>query len=358
MDDTHRVADGTLDDDVQAWVDRFDAEQLNLKALRQEIESELRTAITVVDTDDDAPTETQLFKVHDLRSRVKKRKSFLDKILRKNYSDPFNQMRDIVGARIVCLFLADLPAVDKIIREKFDVRDHQDKTKEAPPDQFRYRAVHYDCKIKPTYTGPHYDGIKEFWFEIQVRTILQDAWAVVEHILGYKGPNSIPDESRADFSALVGLFHLADKTFQQIRDTAAQQDVDAQAEVAEATGGKDITVSPPPAKIADLGLNRSVVKALLAQLYPDRLQTSDIHYSEFVEELAAVGVTSTRQLMPLLIGGHEDALRSEEENPPEEKGRPTLYNRIGFARESMNYALPEFRELRKRRKRVPPVRSE
>jgi len=53
-------------------------------------------------------------------------------------------MRDIVGARVVCLFLDDLPRIDNIIREKFDVKHYEDKTKEAGPDQFGYRAVHYD----------------------------------------------------------------------------------------------------------------------------------------------------------------------------------------------------------------------
>ena len=331
------------DHDLKRWVDEFDARQQTFEDLRVEVENALRTAITVVDPEEDAAITTQLFKVHDLRSRVKKCKSFLDKILLKRYTDPFNEMRDIVGARVVCLFLDDLPKIDNIIREMFDVKHSQDKTKEAGPDKFGYRAVHYDCKIKPSHSGPHYDHIKEIWFEIQVRTILQDAWAVVEHILGYKGPHSIPDESRADFSALVGLFHLADKTFQQLRDAATQQDVDAKTEVAEATGGQDITASPTAVPIGDIGLNRSIVKALLRQLYPYREPSLDWQYSQFVEELAAVGVTGINQLHRLLISGHVSALRSEEANPPEdEDGNTYVRDDVWFARESVGFAMPEF----------------
>ena len=285
----------------------------------------------------------------NLRSRVKKRKSFRDKILDKRYTDPFNEIRDIVGARVVCLFLDDLPPIDNIIREKFDVKNYEDKTKKAGTDKFGYRAVHYDCKIKPSYSGPHYNHIKEIWFEVQVRTILQDAWAVVEHILGYKGLHSIPDESRADFSALVGLFHLADKTFQQIRDSATQQDVAARTAEAEATGGRDITVSTPTAVavIADIGLNRSIVKALLRQLYADRVPNPDSVYSEFVEELAAVGVTGIKQLQALLISGHESARRREAANPPEDHdGKPAVFTDVGFARESVGFSMPEFSAYR------------
>lgn len=118
-------------------------------------------------------------------------------------------------------------------------------------------------------------------FEIQVRTILQDAWAVIEHYLAYKGVNSIPDESRADFSALVGLFHLADRTFQQLRQSSVQQDVDAATEVAEATAEARINISATAT--VDIGINRSTVKALLRSLYPDR-KPSDDSDREHVEQ--------------------------------------------------------------------------
>lgn len=332
------------DDDLQRWVDEFDARQLVFENLRTEIENELRTAITVVDPEEDAAVQTELFKVHDLRSRVKKAKSFREKIGRKRYTDPFNEMRDVVGARVVCLFLSDLPTIDGIIREKFDVKDWQDKTQEAGPDKFGYRAVHYDCQIKPGYSGPHYDRIKDIWFEVQVRTILQDAWAVVEHILAYKGLRSIPSESRADFNALVGLFHLADKTFQQLRDAATQQDADAEAAVAMATGGPDLTVSRMPSVTApDAPLNRSTVKALLRQLYPEREACDDSDYSELVEDFASAGVTGIRELQVLLSVGRDAALRREAESPPEdEDGNSGTYWDVGFARQSMKEALPEY----------------
>lgn len=326
------------DEYAQKWVDEFDARQQNFKALRIEIESELRTAITVVDPDEDTDTTTQLFKVHDLRSRVKTRKSFREKVQRKRYADPFYEMRDIVGARVVCLFLDDTPVVDQIIRDKFDVKYWQDKTKEAGPDKFGYRAIHYDCVIKPSYSGPHYDKIKDVWFEIQVKTILQDAWAVVEHILGYKGVQSIPQASRADFSALVGLFHLADGTFQRIRDVARQQDNEAIETVAAATEGLPVSL---PA--SDIPINRSTLKALLHQLFPDRRSSEDSGYSTLVEELASVAITEIGPLRDLLAAANESALGSESERPPWDKFKNrTTYTDIGFVRHCLSITLPEY----------------
>lgn len=331
------------DEELQQWVDLYDAKLQTFKDLRGEVENELRSAVTVVDPDEDAGTSTQLFKVHDLRSRVKKRQSFRDKILLKRYSDPFDQMRDIVGARVVCLFLDDLPSIDEIIRDKFDVKRWEDKTKEAGPDRFGYRAIHYDCQIKTSYSGPRYDSIKGIWFEIQLRTILQDAWAVVEHTLGYKGPHSIPLESQADFSALVGLFHLADKSFQQLRDAATQQDTDARSAVAAVTASGSITVSPTPAS-ADVGINRSTLKALLRHLYEEREASDDSDYSEFVEELASIGITRISRLRSLLAEGHDEALNSEAENPPvDEWDSESRYTDVGFARQAMESVSPDYR---------------
>ncbi len=333
------------DQQLEHWLTTFDERQQIFEDLRLEIEKELHTVFVTAGDEQEMASSPDLFRVHDLRSRVKKRKSFRDKIERKRYSDPFNQMRDIVGARVVCLFLDDLPTVDGFISEKFEVVSYEDKTENTPPNQFGYRSVHYDCKIKAEYCGPHYDDIKPIVFEIQVRTILQDAWAVIELYLAYKGVNSIPDESRADFSALVGLFHLADRTFQRLRQTSTQQDVVAQMAVAEATDQtpQDVTVSPSAAVIDDLRLNRSTLKAFLRHLFDDRTPSADPDYSELVEELASVDVTGLRRLRELLVAGHADALASEASCPPvDEHEVPARFADVGFAR---NAWTPPYRNL-------------
>jgi hypothetical protein len=54
-------------------------------------------------------------------------------------------------------------------------------------------------------------------FEIQVRSILQHAWAEIEHDLGYKSKQSVPKQIRRRFSRVAGLLELADAEFAAIR---------------------------------------------------------------------------------------------------------------------------------------------
>lgn len=324
-------------DRVDEWTAIFDERQQVFDDLRIEVDKELANKISAVP-----------LKTHDHRSRVKKRSSFREKIYKRSdtdkaYTDPLSQMHDIVGIRVTCLFLDDLDVVDRVIFGLFEDVQKDDKVKNSFADEFGYRSVHYDCHLPASYAGPHYEEIKTITFEVQVRTILQDAWAVVEHTLGYKGTTSIPDESRQDFRALVGLFHLADKTFQQIRDTALEQDRKAEGEVAAitatATGEGTATVSD------DFRIDRSTLKALLRSLYPEREPVTDRLYSELVEQLAMVGVVGVNELRDILTRQESEALDQERTWPPMRGDDPTTYADVGFARTCMTLESPEFRNL-------------
>jgi ppGpp synthetase/RelA/SpoT-type nucleotidyltranferase len=322
------VSEGPTHEQPEAWISVFEIRQAIYDSLRREVQFALETAI-----------ERDELRVHSCISRVKSLKSFREKVARKRYTDPLSDMHDIVGARVVCLFPDDLAKIDAMIRNEFQVLSSEDKTKTSPPEFMHYRSVHYNCQIRPAHTGPRYDPIKDIVFEVQCRTILQDAWAAVQHYLAYKGPNSIPDDLSRDFSALAGLFHVADKTFQQLYYSALQQDIEAQSRVLQATaaarGEGTLPVAP------DVGIDRSTVKALLRQLYADRDSSPDGEYSTFVEELASAGVIQINKLRDLLLQGQRKAEESEQRNPPvDDVGNECRCTDVRFARESMEWASP------------------
>jgi putative GTP pyrophosphokinase len=151
-------------------------------------------------------------KLHHLGGRVKELDSLIKKAIRKNMSDPFTEMTDIVGLRVVYLFQGDLKIIKGIIRKCFRVVKEEDKLADMP-NVFDYGVPHFDVKLPDKFSK---EDIGNMTFEIQVHTICQDAWAAVSHIF-YKGEGKVPSSFKKDFYALNGLFYVADTHFEILR---------------------------------------------------------------------------------------------------------------------------------------------
>lgn len=164
--------------------------------------------------------------IHSITSRVKTEKSLKGKISRqdKNYKS-LSDLTDIVGIRITTYFQDDVDKISAIIENEFVVDDENsiDKRKAIEPDRFGYMSLHLVVQhSKARINLPEYskfDGIK---FEIQIRTILQHAWAEIEHDIGYKSSSQVPQYLRRKFSRLSGLLELADEEFLAIRNEISQ----------------------------------------------------------------------------------------------------------------------------------------
>jgi putative GTP pyrophosphokinase len=324
------------DQRVEKWASEYSANEVLYRALKQEVEFTLNQAIA----------EAGL-KVHSVVGRVKGIEDFLEKIERKGYGEPFEQMVDIVGARVVCLFLDDLDRVDEIVLKSFNVHKREDKSKDGDPQSWAYQSIHYDCTLRETDSGARYDAIKGIWFEIQVRTMLQDAWANVEHYLAYKGLSSVPEELRRDFSALAGVFHVADSSFQRMRDSARDQDAEAVVQIEEARhAGGDGAL--------DIRIDRSTLKAYIRQEFPDREPSDNAEYSVLVEQLAAAGITTISALQDIIAENLSKALAREKHSPPRnDNGKVIGFTDAGIVRITVDYGSSDFRKLRGIRNEPP-----
>lgn len=152
-------------------------------------------------------------KLHHLDGRIKELDSLLKKSIRKKMVDPFTEMADIVGLRVVYLFQGDLEIIKGVIRNSFRVVKEDDKSSDIEIDVFKYAAPHFDVKLPEKFSK---QDIGNMTFEIQVHTICQDAWAAVSHCF-YKGEGKIPRKLEKDFYALNGLFYVADTHFEILR---------------------------------------------------------------------------------------------------------------------------------------------
>ena len=138
--------------------------------------------------------------------RAKTLESFLEKIDRKHYQNPLTEITDFAGVRVVYLYPGDFPTVEKIICEEFEVLEKVDKLHEKEEDRFGYGAIHFLLRLGKPSTGARYDHLKNLVCELQVRTVLQDAWAIIDHHLAYKKESDVPTLLRRKLNSLAGLF--------------------------------------------------------------------------------------------------------------------------------------------------------
>jgi len=155
--------------------------------------------------------------ISNITMRAKKLDSFILKIQRKNYNDPFTEITDFAGVRVVCLYRDDVKKIGEIIETEFNIIEKVDKYGEMGTDRFGYGAVHYIVKLGRRSSGARYDDLKEKICEIQVKTVLQDAWAIIEHHLMYKQESDVPRVLQRKLNSLAGLFETADDQFFRIK---------------------------------------------------------------------------------------------------------------------------------------------
>lgn len=159
--------------------------------------------------------------ISTVSSRAKTLNSFLEKITRKSYEKPFERITDFAGVRVVYLYNTDVFKIEKIIQEEFKIKEKVDKTGENGVDKFGYGAIHFIISLSKQTSGARYDDLKKFVCEVQVRTVLQDAWAIIDHHLVYKNESDVPSPLRRKLNGLAGVFETADDQFEQIRSARA-----------------------------------------------------------------------------------------------------------------------------------------
>lgn len=129
-----------------------------------------------------------------------------------------DHITDLIGLRVVCLYEDDIEKVKNVLSKHFSVIDETDKISqvESTEDSFGYKGLHLDLRLGETRQKmPEYKAFVGFSFEIQIRTIIQDSWSVLDHKIKYK--KSIPNSLKRRINTLAALFELADREFKEIR---------------------------------------------------------------------------------------------------------------------------------------------
>lgn len=217
-----------------------------------------------------------------LRSKSRKRRP--DGTLM--YPHPWQDIHDLIGVRVTTYHSTEIPRIIEALTEVFEVRRSVDKTAQTRVSgSFGYGSHHLILRVPPAQVTPVLQAYAGREFEVQIRTVLQHAWAEFEHDIRYKRRGNTgklaPEVDRA-FTLAAGLIELADQQFDLI---AAQQSA------TDTTAPIDL----------DVKFTAETLPGIIALLHGNTIPQSRLEHYHWLEELLhAHGLTTVAQLTELM----------------------------------------------------------
>ena len=217
-----------------------------------------------------------------LRSKSRKRRP--DGTLM--YPHPWQDIHDLIGVRVTTYHSTEIPRIIEALTEVFEVRRSVDKTAQTRVSgSFGYGSHHLILRVPPARVAPVLQAYAGREFEVQIRTVLQHAWAEFEHDIRYKRRGNTgklaPEVDRA-FTLAAGLIELADQQFDLI---AAQQSA------TDTTAPIDL----------DVKFTAETLPGIIALLHGNTIPQSRLEHYHWLEELLhAHGLTTVAPLTELM----------------------------------------------------------
>ncbi|KCZ56747.1 GTP pyrophosphokinase [Hyphomonas chukchiensis] len=161
-------------------------------------------------------------RVDRISCRAKAIDSFVKKAAKLNndgsakYSDPLEQIQDVVGARIVTFYRPDVEALTKMVETHFTPIEE----KELSPNseyEFGYFGKHFVLLLPSDVLVEGMPDQAPEIFELQIKTVFQHAWSEASHDLDYKEENeplTFDDKRKIAFASAQAWG--ADNAFEEI----------------------------------------------------------------------------------------------------------------------------------------------
>lgn len=161
--------------------------------------------------------DAQIFIKLPATPRVKDADSAIGKVARKGYTDPINQITDLVGVRFVVLLSDHIKSICDIIELEPNwtgvvSKDYQDEIEENPKI-FDYQSQHYEVRPKIDFEHEGCLITKDMCCEVQIRTLLQHAYAELVHDSIYKPVGRVPPRAERQVARSMALMETTDELF-------------------------------------------------------------------------------------------------------------------------------------------------
>jgi len=161
-------------------------------------------------------------------TRPKAISSFAEKVVRKShkYKDPVNQLTDLCGGRVITQTQSEVTEFCNLVEQHFliDRENSVGVEDRLKPTEFGYRSVHYIIQLDPDFDYLAEYGTKipvsvfGLFAEIQVRTLLEHAWADLYHKWVYKNEFEIPDKMQREMAGIAARLEAADNSFSGVQE--------------------------------------------------------------------------------------------------------------------------------------------
>jgi putative GTP pyrophosphokinase len=254
-------------------------------------------------------------------SRTKSIASFVEKMKRKGYEST-EEATDLAGVRVITFIESDAAAAAQLLRGCFTVHPESslDKSEELGDSQVGYRSIHLICELgKDRATLPEYKPFKGLLFEVQVRTVLQHAWAEIDHDRGYKFSGVLPRELRRRLNLLAGQLELADKEFSRLAGDVDRHSVELQ----KKNRAGDLNIELSSASLLEFLTSTSTRHSL-----PPVTPSVPSHFATVIDELHRFGIDTLQGLRQLISPSFLDDV----------KALGVSSTQVGLLRKAMMYA--------------------
>ncbi|HET6625089.1 MAG TPA: (p)ppGpp synthetase [Nocardioidaceae bacterium] len=215
------------------------------------------------------------------------------------YEDPLTQITDQVGVRVITYVHSDVAAVADLLADSFTVLADRDLGQvTASEGRFGYASRHVLVSLDQARNDTAtYAALHDRAASVQIRTVLQHAWAEFEHDIRYKG--TVPEEHASDldrrFTLAAGLLELADREFSTIRDRLR---------VGHAAGER------PGPDDSDPRIDAKDLATFLGSQYADAGWSRIDHYAWISGLVLELGITSLDELAGLLSSIDSDGINA------------------------------------------------
>lgn len=266
-------------------------------------QTQLAASLSAIQTAIEARLRDDGLNYHLVKSRVKSAESVRGKLSKLDnegnpkYQNGLDDLDDILGVRVITYIEPDVTNVVSALTGQFKVLENTDKkAQQVDKGILGYAAHHLVLEVPDMQTPAGCAGCIGQRFEVQIKTVLQHAWAEFEHDIRYKAQGAIPPAINRAFTLASGLIELADNEFVKIQEAVAREEA---------------KLSPDPNDHYDEPITSDMLAEVLTAELPDHPRSRKEQYDWLVDLLKSMSITTIADTLNLLSAADWNFVRQK-----------------------------------------------